>query len=67
MLGILRHHLSLRLAAVLIVCQTAYAADKYALLVGVSKYSHSRMNDTLLQYPEAMSRFVVLPIGLGPP
>ena len=29
------------------------AADKYALLVGVTKYRHSRMNDTQLQYPEA--------------
>ena len=32
---------------------SACAADKYALLIGITRYSHSRMNDTPLLYPEA--------------
>ncbi|MCA9048380.1 MAG: SUMF1/EgtB/PvdO family nonheme iron enzyme [Planctomycetaceae bacterium] len=31
----------------------AQAADKYALLIGVTRYEHSRMNDVPLKFPEA--------------
>ncbi|MCR9201354.1 MAG: SUMF1/EgtB/PvdO family nonheme iron enzyme [Planctomycetaceae bacterium] len=34
------------------------AQDKHALLIGVTKYSHSRMNDTQLQFPEADAKSV---------
>ena len=30
----------------------ATAADKYALLIGVTKYEHARMNVSPLKYPE---------------
>lgn len=45
------------LAAVFLValfCNLSFAqeAQKYALLVGVNKYQHSRMNDSELKYPE---------------
>ena len=36
----------------------ATAAEKYALLVGVSKYEHAQMNRTLLKYPEADAQAV---------
>ncbi len=36
----------------------ATAAEKYALLVGVSKYEHAQMNRTLLKYPEADAKAV---------
>ncbi|MGD9857373.1 MAG: SUMF1/EgtB/PvdO family nonheme iron enzyme [Planctomycetaceae bacterium] len=38
--------------------ESAGAADKYALLVGVTKYQHARMNDTPLLYPEDDARAV---------
>lgn len=34
------------------------AADKYALLVGVTRYQHARMNDSNLQCPEADAQAV---------
>ncbi|MGE0378010.1 MAG: caspase domain-containing protein, partial [Planctomycetaceae bacterium] len=43
------------LAAILLFASVAHAEEpqKYALLVGVTKYRHSRMNDAPLKYPEA--------------
>lgn len=35
------------------VANVVAAANKYALLVGVAKYDHARMNDAELAYPEA--------------
>jgi formylglycine-generating enzyme required for sulfatase activity len=40
-------------AGFLLLSSVTSAADKYALLVGVTEYKHGRMNDTLLKYPEA--------------
>jgi hypothetical protein len=36
----------------------ASAAEKYALLVGVSKYEHAHMHRKLLKYPEADAKAV---------
>jgi sulfatase modifying factor 1 len=44
-----------RLLIPVVVCSmslTAAAAEKYALLIGVTKYEHARMNASPLKYPE---------------
>ena len=38
--------------AFLASCSSAFAAEKYALLIGVTKYEHARMNASPLKYPE---------------
>ena len=43
---------------VLFSCGNLVADDKYALLVGVTKYEHSRMNASPLKYPEADAKAV---------
>jgi hypothetical protein len=57
-----RHFLSLLL---LLSVVTAHAADKYALLVGVTKYEHSRMNDRPHTYPEADATAVAQALQRG--
>lgn len=42
-----------RILAILLVSSVALADQKAALLVGVTAYSHTRMNATQLKYPEA--------------
>ncbi len=42
----------LLILALLAICSNAFAAEKYALLIGVTKYEHARMNSSALKYPE---------------
>jgi formylglycine-generating enzyme required for sulfatase activity len=58
-----RYFLSVLLLLLSVV--TAHAADKYALLVGVTKYEHSRMNDRPLKYPEADATAVAQALQRG--
>jgi uncharacterized caspase-like protein len=58
-----RYFLTLLLLLLSVV--TAHAADKYALLVGVTKYEHSRMNDRPLKYPEADATAVAQALQRG--
>lgn len=41
------------LLAFLASCSSTFAAEKYALLIGVTKYAHAQMNRNSLKYPEA--------------
>ncbi|MCR9201352.1 MAG: SUMF1/EgtB/PvdO family nonheme iron enzyme [Planctomycetaceae bacterium] len=50
-------HLLVLLSLLVSSCGVS-AQDKHALLVGITTYSHSRMNDTQLQYPEADAKSV---------
>ena len=48
---------------VVVVSHDTIAADKYALLVGVTKYEHAQMNRTPLKYPEADAKSVAELLG----
>lgn len=41
------------IACILLATREAIAAEKYALLIGVTTYEHAHMNRTPLKYPEA--------------